>query len=78
MNFKDFFANPAVKTATTLVVGAVAAAADAAVQGGPTGDTATYLAAHPNVALAFIIAQQLAHNFLSKYAPPTTVVTKTP
>lgn len=78
MDLKSLFANPVVKTIVTSGVGVIAAAADAAIQGGPTGGSAAYLTSHPNVALAFFVAQQLAHNFLSKYAPPTTVVTKTP
>lgn len=74
MNLKGVLANPAIKTLVSNGVGIISLFLVSAISGQPTGGFLAYLNAHPDAAVAYIAVQQLAHNFLSKYAPPTNVM----
>jgi hypothetical protein len=63
---KAILANPTVKTFTAAFAGAVAITIDNAISA-PPGKLFDLAHSHP---LTFWFAAQLAHNFISKFAPP--------
>lgn len=79
MNFwQKLIADPIVKAGVSNAVGFAAVAIDGAVQGGPTGGSAAWLAAHPQAMPIYAVATLLVHNLISKYLPPSTVVSTQP
>ena len=66
LNLKAILSNPTGKTLTAAAAGVVAASVDNAISN-PTGGALDWAHAHP---LAFWLGAQLAHNLISRYAPP--------
>lgn len=76
--FQKLFSDPAVKAVVSNGAGILAASIDSAVQGGPTGGSAAWLATHPQAVPIYGFVTLIVHNYLSKYLPPSTVVSTQP